>query len=202
MTHALAALRRNLFILVLVVGSLPTARVAAQTPDSGGMVKYGFKGLTLGVEMGLAVGYIATGPKYTEEEWRKLVLGVGVGALIGMSTGIVLALVDGAKQGTPVGFYVMRDAGYGTLFGAAMGAVIGLLVWVDNGSSKSVLMGAAFGTLVGAGVGFAYGVIEAANAEPDHGIKLNVGYSMHVTVSPIATRGGMGLAASLAGNFG
>jgi hypothetical protein len=207
MNPALAFIRRHLSILVLglvIGGALPPARAAAAMPDGSMMMEYGFRGFSVGLELGLAVGYIATGPVYRSGEWRELVLGMGVGALIGMTSGLVLAVSDTTNEGVPTGFFVLRDAGYGTLFGATVGALVGVLLWVDDGTSKDVLKGAAFGTIFGAIAGIAYGVIESQNAgpsRPEYG-GLNFGRNWQLTVAPAPARGGPGVAALLVGRFG
>jgi di/tricarboxylate transporter len=125
-----------------------------------------------------------------------------------MSAGITIAIVDATNQGTPTGFYIMRDAGYGTLLGAAMGAVVGCLLWVDMNKaegSKRVLQGAAWGTLFGAGAGIAYGVLEgqsgtSSTGRSDNGLRLGSG--LRLMFAPAPTPHGLGLAAQLAGSFG
>jgi hypothetical protein len=202
MTHAPSFLRRPLFALVFVVGTLSTTRAAAAMPEGDTLFDYGLRGLAVGLEIGLAVGYISTGPHFdSDTEWRKLVVGAGVGTLIGMSTGLVVALADTTHEGgVPLGYYLLRDSGYGAFFGAAMGALVGVLIWVDEGTPKDILKGASYGTLIGAVVGAGYGVIEAINTGPRRSeFGLRVGGGMRVTVAPTPARG---LAALLVGHFG
>ena len=93
-------------------------------------------------------------------------LGVGVGALTGLTTGIIIAVADVTSGSVPVGYYVLRDAGYGTWIGAAVGGIVGALLWVDDGRPRDLIQGAAYGSLFGAVAGLAYGIIEGKNATP------------------------------------
>ena len=100
----------------------------ADMPDATGLIDYGFKGFSLGVEIGLSMGYIATGPVYRSEEWKKLVLGMGIGALVGMVGGIVVSVVAATGDGVPMGYFILRDAlrhGLGATMGAVIGACFG-----------------------------------------------------------------------------
>lgn len=180
-------------------------------PDATTLVDYGFKGFTLGLEMGLALGYITTGSHWESNEWKKLVIGAGIGALAGMTTGIIVAVADAAGDGVPAGYYLLRDAGYGVLLGATMGAVIGVLLWVDDGTSKDVLKGAAYGALIGAAAGLLYGIIEASNARPhrrerdddeeeDEG-SLHLGHGVHLSFAPTSPVMGPGMTAVLWGKM-
>lgn len=153
-------------LFAVLLGALMPAKSRASMPDADMLFDYGFKGLTVGAEIGLSVGYLSAGSRYEQDEWRKLVLGVGIGALAGVTTGIVIAIADGTGGGIPVGYYVLRDASYGTWIGAAVGALVGALLWVDDGRPRDVLQGAAYGTMFGAVAGVAYGIIEGKNATP------------------------------------
>jgi hypothetical protein len=188
----------------LMVMALLPARAAAEMPDAASLFDYGFKGFTVGAEVGLAVGYIATGSLYEKNEWRMLVVGMGIGALTGMTTGIVVAVADSSSSGSPMGYYVLRDAGYGTLLGALMGAVTGSLLWVANGTSKDVLKGAAFGTLFGAAAGIGYGVLEGKHGTSLHPVEAGygLGKQWRFSLSPAPAASGLGLAAQLVGRFG
>jgi hypothetical protein len=124
------------------------------------LIDYSFKGFTLGVEAGLAVGYLATGSRYRQDEWRTLVVGMGVGAFAGITAGIFIAAADYSSRGSSVGYYILRDTNYGTLIGAAMGAVVGGLVWMDDGLPRDLLRGTAYGMLFGGVAGITYGLIE------------------------------------------
>lgn len=207
MTHALNLAHRRLAVIALLaitsLCALP-AKTRADMPDASAVIDYGFKGFTLGVECGLAVGYLSTGRIFYEEEWRTLVLGMGIGAVAGLTTGVIVSVADTTSNAVPVGYYMLRDATYGTLIGAILGGVVGGLLWVDNGTSRDLLQGASYGTLFGAVAGIAYGIVEAANVVP---IRRRYGpYGPYgdwrASISPYsAGRGDAGLAASVAGRF-
>jgi hypothetical protein len=128
------------------------------------IVSYAFNGLWTGAELGLALGYLATGSTYESHEWRDLVLGLGIGGLAGMGVGITLGIVDSSSDPPPIGHYVLRDTGYGVFLGAVAGALVGALIWVDDGRSKDVLIGAAYGGIFGAAAGIIFGLIEGNHA--------------------------------------
>jgi hypothetical protein len=193
-------------LLVVALGTLAPAQARAELPTRASFLDYGFQGFLLGVEVGLPIGYLSTGPTYESSEWRKLVFGAGIGALAGMSTGFVLAITDTTERG--VGFHILRDSGYGALIGAALGVGVGALIWVNADSSdpvgKDMLKAGSFGALIGAGLGAIYGVFDGASAskhqhyagaqapaERDRGI--------HFTVSPLPAARGAGMAALISG---
>jgi len=151
---------------VFLLCTLVPVRSFADMPDAGAVIDYSFKGFTLGVEVGLSVGYLMTGEVYREREWTKLVLGMGIGAFAGVTAGIFIAAGDYAGRGSPVGYYILRDTNYGTLIGAAMGAVVGALFWLDDGLPRDLLQGTAYGMLFGGVAGITYGIIESRNAPP------------------------------------
>jgi hypothetical protein len=202
MTDALNVARHRfaLAMLVFVAATVMPARSSAEMPSSISLIDYGFRGFTLGTEIGLAVGFLATGPVYEHDEWRTLVIGMGIGALSGMTTGFLLAVADstGRYNTVPAGYYILRDASYGTLIGAAVGAVVGMLILVDDGTTKDILTGAAYGTLFGAIAGIAYGIIDARNSNP---IDRRVTPEWRVSAAPMITPYGMGVGASLKGTF-
>jgi Na+/proline symporter len=123
---------------------------------------------------------------------------MGIGALAGVTTGIIIAVADVTGGGVPVGYYVLRDAGYGTWIGAAVGALVGALLWVDDGKPRDLLQGAAYGSLFGAVAGVAYGIIEGKNASPPTRRYDN---DWRFSVSPINSPRSPGIAAMLAKRF-
>jgi hypothetical protein len=204
---------------VFAASTFSPAHSRADMPDAISLVDYGFKGFTLGAELGLSIGYITTGPSWESDEWKKVVLGAGIGALGGMTLGIVVAVVDSTSHGVPAGYFLLRDAGYGVLLGAAVGATIGVLLWVNDGTSKDVVQGAAWGGVIGAGAGVIYGLIESANARPYHRGRhdhdddddeeyeyeyergFHLGHDVHLSVGPAPSRDGIGMGALLSGKF-
>ncbi len=190
-----SALRRMLPLLVLAAVLWSPARGRAQertrsTTDAVSLLSYGFRGFWTGAELGLAVGYLSTGRRYESREWRKLVLGAGIGAVAGVGTGLALAMVDAADGAPGTGWFVLRDMGYASMLGTLTGAAVGALFWAGSGHAKDVLIGLSIGTLAGAAVGVVFGVIEgagsrrrrAASAEQARGLQLTL------TVAPV--RGG------------
>ena len=194
-------------MLVWSIGLCAPAHVHAELPDRASFLDYGFSGVILGVEVGLPIGYISTGPKYTEPEWRKLALGSGIGALAGLTTGFVAALADSRDRG--VAFYILADAGYGALGGAGLGALVGLLIWVSRDAqaehevSKDMLKAASFGALIGTGLGIIYGAIEGANADPIRrdraGADPRLARRVHFTLTAVPPSAGTGMAALVYG---
>jgi len=195
-------LRPMLPVIVLVAAVAGPASVSAQEPpqrepeaersssmDSVSLLSYGFRGFWTGAELGLAAGYLTTGRRFEHGEWRKLVLGAGIGAILGVGAGIGLALVD-AHEGEPgTGFYVLRDMGYASLLGALTGAAVGALFLVGSGHPKDVLVGLSIGTLIGAGVGVVFGVIEGAGSKRHHDAARRADRGMHLTLVAIPTFG-------------
>jgi hypothetical protein len=205
--HRIARLALASAALVWAIGLCAPARAHAELPDRASFLDYGFSGLILGVEVGLPIGYLATGPKYTEPEWRKLALGAGIGALAGMTTGFVAALADSGERGAA--FYVVADAGYGALAGAGLGAIVGLMYWVgrddqaEHEVGKDMLKAASLGALVGTGLGIIFGAFEGASvararrnrawADPRSGRRV------HFTLTAVPPSQGSGMAALVYG---
>lgn len=153
-------------VVSIALGAVAPAKSRAAMPDADILFDYGFKGLTIGAELGLSVGYLSAGSRFEEHEWRKLVLGVGIGALAGLASGIVIAVADVSSGSIPIGYYVLRGASYGVWIGAAVGAIVGALLWIDDGRPRDLLQGAAYGSLFGAVAGMAFGIIEGKNSAP------------------------------------
>jgi hypothetical protein len=126
---------------------------------------YGSDGFWTGAQVGLAAGYLATGHDYESREWRKLVFGAGVGALVGVGAGISLGIMDLGQPAPGTGWIILRDTGYGTGLGALVGVAVGALFVIDSHDAKDLLTGAAYGGVIGAGAGIAFGVIEAATLD-------------------------------------
>jgi hypothetical protein len=136
----------------------------AEADDTPSVIKYGFDGFWTGAQVGLASGYLATGREYESDEWRKLVFGAGVGALVGVGAGITLGIVDVSGGPPHTGHLILRDIGYGVGLGGIVGLAVGALFLIDDGRPKNLLTGAAVGTVAGAGAGLIFGLIEAAAA--------------------------------------
>ena len=205
MTQTRGIGRGHLAILMLVASTLLPLRARAEVPDASLMFDYGFKGFTLGAEVGLAIGYLSTGPTYQTEEWRRLVLGAGIGALSGLTAGMVFAVSD-TNNAQSVGYFMIRDGNYGSLFGAGVGALAGVLFWIDDGTKKDVLVGTAIGTLGGAFAGIIYGIIEGntgVSTRTDYwgGYSKKRSRDFQVNLMPVPGPNGPLLAASMRGRF-
>jgi hypothetical protein len=172
-------------LALLTALALPATALAQGDPEPS-MFSYGFNGFWTGAMVGLAVGYLSTGGEYESHEWKKLVMGAGIGALAGVGVGIGLAVADVGAPGRGTGWYVLRDINYGSLLGGLCGAAVGALVWLDDGTSKDVLVGLSIGALIGAGLGVAFGIYEGVNEgkrERLHGLN-EPGVQPLLSVSP------------------
>ena len=147
------------------LSAAPSAAWAEEDPPS--VMRYGLDGFWTGAQIGLASGYLATGPDYESEEWRKLAFGAGLGALIGVGVGISLGVADLGSSPPATGHLVLRDMGYGVGLGAIVGTAVSALFLIDGGEPKTLLTGAAVGTLAGAGAGIIFGVIESVASHPE-----------------------------------
>jgi hypothetical protein len=144
----------------------PSLSRAAEN-DTPSVIAYGFDGFWTGAQIGLASGYLATGREYESDEWRKLVFGAGVGALVGVGTGLTLGIVDIGGAPPATGGIILRDVGYGVGLGAIVGTAVAALFLIDDGRPKDLLTGAALGTVVGGGAGLVFGLIEGATARKE-----------------------------------
>jgi MFS family permease len=163
--HASTAARMCIAAFAFLLCASIPLRSYAESPDADAIIDYSFKGFTLGLETGLAAGYLTTGDRYDEREWRKLAIGMGIGAFAGVTAGIFIAAADySSRRSSMVGYYILRDTNYGTLLGAAMGAIVGAMFWLDDGLPRDMLQGTAYGMLFGAVAGVTYGIIESRNA--------------------------------------
>ena len=187
-----SGLRCALLALALGGACMTPAVCRADAPNSSGegepsFFSYGFRGLFLGAGLGLSVGYLSTGDNYQKGEWKNLVVGAGVGGLLGLGTGITLALIDESALRVPMGRYVLRDMWYGALLGAAAGAGIGALVFIDSDRPKDILIGTAIGALPGAALGLVFGLIEGWNAPPRHNRDRSEGAHVGFTLAAVPT---------------
>ena len=142
----------------------PQRCYAESDDDTPSILGYAFEGFGTGLATGFAVGYLSTGPKFEGGEWRKLLIGGGVGALTGLGVGLILGVVDASTMPDDrgVGFYIIRDSNYGYAVGSLTGAVIGALIWAGGGVAKDLLKGLAWGTVIGAGTGLLLGIVEGS----------------------------------------
>ena len=185
--------------LALSVGIFAAPAEASAREEPPAAVAYGFDGFWTGAQIGLASGYLATGRQYEDHEWRKLVWGAGLGALVGAGVGITLGIVDVGSPPPHTGHLVLRDIGYGVGLGAIAGAAVGALFWADGGEPKNMLTGAAIGTLAGAGAGGVFGLLEGALASEDTAMAQVAGARFRLTV--IGSEGSYLPMPAIAGRF-
>jgi hypothetical protein len=166
--------------LLVGISVVPAEASAREEPPAA--VAYGFDGFWTGAQIGLASGFLATGRHYEDHEWRKLVWGAGLGALVGAGVGITLGIVDVGSPPPHTGHLVLRDIGYGVGLGAIAGAAVGALYWADGGEPKNLLTGAAIGTLAGAGAGVVFGLLEGALAPRESAVVQSAGASWRLSL--------------------
>jgi hypothetical protein len=162
--------------------------------DDPAIMSYGLHGFWTGTGVGLALGYLSTGPDFDSHEWRNVAMGAGIGAVSGIGVGLLLGTADHGSGDAPgTGYYIMRDMGYGTTLGGLGGGVIGALTLLGDGDSKNVPVGASIGALAGAGLGIIFGAIEGAgddgDADADDDVEVEVetrASTMHFTLASVA----------------
>jgi hypothetical protein len=139
------------------------------TSQAPSVFHYAFRGFGIGTLLGLSTGYLIE----RDERWdgantRGLAIATGIGALAGTGIGLGIGMLDLGAQRPGVGAIVLRDTLYGTVLGAAVGAVTGGILWLADGSGRDMLLGASIGSLIGAGVGLVVGFIEGPRIVADH----------------------------------
>ncbi len=149
-------MRRALVSALLV--SLAACGLATPARAQGGgpsFFEYGYEGLGLGAGVGLAAGYlVARDDGWEKSDWKPLVYGGGIGALVGAGVGLTLGALDLTRsRPSQKGYYVLHDMGLGAGFGFCVGAIAGALAAISTEKFEHVLFGGAIGTLAGAGVG-------------------------------------------------
>lgn len=156
---------RPVYCSLAILGLLVSLATPVRADERGGpsILDYGWTGLSAGLGIGLASGYLAIGDTYQQGEWRAFAYGAGVGGLSGLGVGLILGLADVSAAPQRPGFIVLRDLGYGATIGSVGGLIVGALFAIgENGELRDLTTGAAYGTLIGAGVGAIFGVVEAS----------------------------------------
>jgi hypothetical protein len=133
-----------------------------RNPESAPSVfTYAWRGFALGAVDGLATGYLfARADGFEGDDWKPLVYGTGVGALVGSGVGFTLGFMDLSDNRPGTASIVLRDMVYGMGFGVPVGALTGGLFAIDSGKPEHILFGASIGALAGTGVGMIVGFIE------------------------------------------
>lgn len=131
-------------------------------PDTAPSVfAYAFRGLGIGLPVGMATGYLVTRDgDWGTEEWKGLAYGAGLGAIGGSIGGLTAGFYDLNQPRPGIGMVVLRDTWYGTLLGATVGLITGGVILVNSGDAEHLAYGAAWGTVIGAPVGTVIGFIE------------------------------------------
>ena len=146
----------------VICGLTATARAEGERP---GVFTYAYQGLVVGGGTGLAAGYlVAREGGLHSSDWKPMVYGVGIGALVGSGIGLTLGIVDvtGDKPGRA--HYILRDMAYGVGFGATVGAIAGGLAAISTKKAEHILFGASIGMLSGAALGCVIGFLEGGHA--------------------------------------
>jgi hypothetical protein len=154
--------RTTLTVGLLLAAAVPARAQTTYEPlYTPSIFSYGFHGFLLGGAAGLGGGYLAgRSGGWHDDDWRALGYGAGVGALVGGALGLGLGIADMTSQTPGRGVFVLRDGGYGMVFGAATGTIAGGLAALSTDRKENLLLGASIGALAGTGVGLVLGSIE------------------------------------------
>ncbi|MFT3922036.1 MAG: hypothetical protein QM778_05845 [Myxococcales bacterium] len=157
-------------------------------PVAPSLLSQGARGFFAGSLTGLAIGYLSVrGDGVQRDDWRPLLTGSIIGALVGTGLGVAVGALD--YDGRGWGQYVMRDLLLGVTLGAALGASCGGLAALNTESPEAALIGTAVGTIAGAGVGIVTGVLQGQLRRPARGVQANLGVARDVSGSPVWTPG-------------
>jgi drug/metabolite transporter (DMT)-like permease len=165
MVDAMKSLLGLLLASLLWLAASSSAQAAGTfgpNPDAAPSVfSYGYRGLLVGALAGVSGGYLAARRgDFERDDWRPLVLGLGIGGLSGAAIGLTLGFVDLADDRPGAAAIALRDMLYGAGFGALLGLVTGCLVIIRTRDAEHALFGAAIGTVAGTGIGLGIGIIE------------------------------------------
>jgi len=184
---------RNIGLSFAIAALLPcglagTARADDQRPT---VFTFAYEGLVVGAGAGLAAGYLVAredGWK-TSEDWKPLVYGTGIGALVGGGIGLTVGIVDVAQDKPGRTRYVLRDMALGEGFGATVGLIAGGLTAISTKKGEHVLLGASIGVLSGAVLGAVFGFLEGGHAH-DRGALDTDNRRFALSVVPVVEAGG------------
>jgi energy-converting hydrogenase Eha subunit A len=165
-----------------------TARAEDQKPT---VFTLAYEGLLVGAGAGLAAGYLVARDNgwKTSEDWKPLVYGTGIGALVGSGIGLTLGIVDVTQDKPGRTRYVLRDMLYGEGFGATVGVIAGGLTAISTKKPEHILLGASIGVLSGAVLGAVFGFIEGGHAH-DHAALDTDNQRFALSIVPVVEAGG------------
>jgi phage tail tape-measure protein len=143
----------------------------------------------VGSVAGLAAGYLVARDDgwQTSKDWKPLVYGIGIGALVGSGIGLTLGIVDVAQDTPGRTRHVLRDMLYGEGFGATAGAIAGGLTAMSTKKPEHILLGASIGVLSGAVLGAVFGFFEGGMRAPTAHPTTD---RMSLSVVPVVEAGG------------
>jgi len=122
----------------VICGLTATARAEDERP---GVFTYAYQGLVVGGGTGLAAGYlVAREGGLHSSDWKPMVYGVGIGALVGSGIGLTLGIVDATNNQPGRTHYILRDMAYGVGFGATVGAIAGGLAAISTKKPEHILL--------------------------------------------------------------
>jgi hypothetical protein len=127
---------------------------------------FAYQGLAVGAGAGLATGYLFAredGWK-SSEDWKPLVYGTGIGALVGSGIGLTVGIIDVAQDKPGRTRYVLKDMALGMGFGITVGGIAGGLAALSTKDAEHILLGASIGALSGAVLGGVFGFFEGGRA--------------------------------------
>lgn len=181
---------RRVLVSALVTCLACSLATPARAQGSGGpsFFKYGYEGLGLGAGTGLAAGYlVARDDGWEKSDWKPLVYGGGIGALVGAGVGLTLGALDLTRiRPNKKGYYVLHDMALGAGFGFCVGAIAGALAAISTEKFEHVLLGGAIGTLAGAGLGGIVGFFDG----PDQGERPAAQQPFGVALVPVREASG------------
>jgi energy-converting hydrogenase Eha subunit A len=165
-----------------------TARAEDQKPT---VFTLAYEGLLVGAGAGLAAGYLVARDNgwKSSEDWKPLVYGTGIGALVGSGIGLTLGIVDVTQDKPGRTRYVLRDMLYGEGFGATVGVIAGGLTAISTKKPEHILLGASIGVLSGAVLGAVFGFIEGGHAH-DHATLDTDNQRFALSIVPVVEAGG------------
>ena len=180
----------GLAFLVAALVTCGLAGTARADDDKPTVFTLAYEGLMVGAGAGLAGGYLVAreGGLHTSD-WKPLVYGTGIGALVGSGIGLTLGVVDVTQDKPGRTRYVLRDMLYGEGFGATVGAIAGGLTAISTKKPEHILLGTSIGVLSGAVLGAVFGFIEGRHARTQAALDTG-NQRFALSVVPVVEAGG------------